>query len=691
MPKQHIIVMEDGELSDGEILSSHDIEDDNLKISPAGAAAPRDGQNHSLIHAEKNAHQPADDKSESQKGKKRNRRRQKKNQSGTSMALDCELRNDGECDPPSKKARSTEDGATQQAGDIPKVATIMQQNGRKDKKAKKKNKRNSLDSTGQVSGNTVSKLLQRLSQVPTDGASTFLMKTVDFSLAIRQLLSDGTDAHCAASSKRVVVVWLSQVSAKMFAASEDSFAKLKSLPGFTFDIENPGSAYFSKLGLEAFLMLPVNEEEEEEEEPAGQFTRANCLLSEAELISNGFPSACSPPQDWLQYVTLSQRGGSDDVSGGPCGVQSGVVKESCDMLQCNTVESCNTMMVSDDSVPKTPKEVSEVSSTGLQSVTARGSGFPMFALDCEMVSTQHGLELARVSVVDESLRCMYDTLVKPQVPVLDYLTRFSGITEETLRDVTTTLGDVQRSLVKLLPQECILVGHSLENDFCALKLSHPLVIDTSCLFTPSAPTLHKPGLRLLAKQLLLEDIQHGKDGHSSIEDAATCMKLVQKKLREGRLCVIPWSNRKKNLISELSEKKKRVGIVDKSSVVNLYGQEATVKACVTEDGQAVNELLQMVAMVDFAFVQLHAVEQCLKTPSDGATLKEVLDSMDEQAARIVRECATGSVVFVVCGSSCINEVKKYQVDCRKGKGAQRERLKEEVAIARHGIVKVCIV
>lgn len=48
---------------------------------------------------------------------------------------------------------------------------------------------------------------------------------------------------------------------------------------------------------------------------------------------------------------------------------------------------------------------------------------------------------------------------------------FSGITAAMLWPVRTTLRDIQVQLRKLLPSDAVLVGHSINNDLMALKVS----------------------------------------------------------------------------------------------------------------------------------------------------------------------------------------------------------------------------
>lgn len=150
----------------------------------------------------------------------------------------------------------------------------------------------------------------------------------------------------------------------------------------------------------------------------------------------------------------------------------------------------------------------------------------VFALDCEMCFTIRGLEVVKVSVVGWNGVTVYDSYVKPGSPVLDYNTPFSGVTAETLRNVRTTLQDVQSVLLRLFTASTILVGHGLENDLRVLKLLHDSVVDTSIVFPHPRGLPLRRSLRSLVSAYLNRQVQHGPRGHDSVEDARACMELV---------------------------------------------------------------------------------------------------------------------------------------------------------------------
>src|ERR1700710_3115630 len=103
-----------------------------------------------------------------------------------------------------------------------------------------------------------------------------------------------------------------------------------------------------------------------------------------------------------------------------------------------------------------------------------------------------------------------------------------------LEEVTTTLADIQKKLIEILNPRTILLGHSLNSDLTALKLTHPFIVDTSILYPhPRGPPL-KSSLKWLAQKYLNKAIQNGgAAGHDSIEDARTCLNLVKQKCEKG--------------------------------------------------------------------------------------------------------------------------------------------------------------
>lgn len=167
------------------------------------------------------------------------------------------------------------------------------------------------------------------------------------------------------------------------------------------------------------------------------------------------------------------------------------------------------------------------------SITA---GRSILAMDCEMCRVEGGeMALTRISLVGWDGTVVMDEFVMPKKQIIDYLTPYSGITPAKLENITNTLDDIQQRLLELLTPQHILVGHSLNSDLHALKMTHPFIIDTSILYPhPRGPPM-KSSLKWLAQKYLSREIQkgHGTNGHDSIEDARACLDLVKMKCERG--------------------------------------------------------------------------------------------------------------------------------------------------------------
>ncbi|XP_012637455.1 RNA exonuclease 4 isoform X1 [Microcebus murinus] len=149
------------------------------------------------------------------------------------------------------------------------------------------------------------------------------------------------------------------------------------------------------------------------------------------------------------------------------------------------------------------------------------------ALDCEMVGVgPQGQEsvAARVSLVNQYGRCVYDKYVKPTEPVTDYRTAVSGILPEHL-----TRGEefevVQKEVAEMLKGR-ILVGHAVHNDLKVLFLDHPKkkIRDTQ-KYKPFKSQVQsgRPSLKLLSEKILGIRVQQAE--HCSVQDSQAAMRL----------------------------------------------------------------------------------------------------------------------------------------------------------------------
>ncbi|KAM4695687.1 RNA exonuclease 4 isoform 1-T2 [Rhinophrynus dorsalis] len=161
------------------------------------------------------------------------------------------------------------------------------------------------------------------------------------------------------------------------------------------------------------------------------------------------------------------------------------------------------------------------------------------AMDCEMVGV--GLDgeesiLARVSIVNQFGKCVYDKYVKPTERVTDYRTAVSGIRPKDIKN-GEHFKVVQKEVSEILKGR-ILVGHALHNDLKILFLDHPkkAIRDTQ-RYKPFKQHVKsgRPSLKLLCEKILNVKVQSGE--HCSIQDAQAAMRLytMEKKQWEAAI------------------------------------------------------------------------------------------------------------------------------------------------------------
>ncbi|GAA5924990.1 RNA exonuclease [Sporobolomyces koalae] len=247
----------------------------------------------------------------------------------------------------------------------------------------------------------------------------------------------------------------------------------------------------------------------------------------------------------------------------------------------------------------------------------------VYGLDCEMCLTEDGSELARLSLVDQKGVRVYDKLVKPKKPITDYLTRFSGLTEEMLKDVTTTLEDVQKDLSQLIDYQTILLGHSLESDLRVLKLIHTFIIDTSVIYQHPRGPPFKASLKWLAQKWLKKEIQTSTSasvegevvtvgGHDSEEDARTCVELLNLKMQKGP-GFGEFVTDQETIFERLSrgQDPKTSVVIDHGSPGQWHGAKATTAVACQNDEDVLKGVLEHVENHDLTLARFMDLSHAL--------------------------------------------------------------------------------
>jgi DNA polymerase III epsilon subunit-like protein len=158
------------------------------------------------------------------------------------------------------------------------------------------------------------------------------------------------------------------------------------------------------------------------------------------------------------------------------------------------------------------------------------------ALDCEMAGIQGGAnELILVCMVDFlSGESLVNTLVEPTERVIDWRTRYSGVTQKamaTARAHGNTLKGwraARMALWQYIDADTILVGQSLQHDLDVLRMIHPHIVDAGIVARNAVNSSlgRQWGLKTLCRELLDIKIQDNKKGHDCMEDALAAREVV---------------------------------------------------------------------------------------------------------------------------------------------------------------------
>jgi len=217
---------------------------------------------------------------------------------------------------------------------------------------------------------------------------------------------------------------------------------------------------------------------------------------------------------------------------------------------CASVSNSSSFTSEDSSLPSSPSPMHMQHKQYNNSGRTRSSNKnknknfkkKRIAMDCEMVGIGYNGQqsmLARVTIIDENCKVLFDKYVKPTCKITEYRTFVSGIlpehldengsNAENLLDIATC-----RSQVLDILRNKILVGHALKNDLNALDIFHPWhQIRDTAQWGPFMKVRFNDGiywprkLKELVRENLSYEIQRPGKPHCPYEDAMAALQLYQ--------------------------------------------------------------------------------------------------------------------------------------------------------------------
>lgn len=267
----------------------------------------------------------------------------------------------------------------------------------------------------------------------------------------------------------------------------------------------------------------------------------------------------------------------------------------------------------------------------------------LVGIDCEMVDTVAGKELARVSLIDHLGRVLYDSVVLPENEITDYITQYSGITPKMIRECRTSFKEAQKQLLSFLDESSILVGHAIDNDLRCLRLLHDRIIDTSDIFPHPNGHPSKHSLVFLLSRVLRESLDR-EGGHDSVDDARATLKVAMKKFARG------WDYSPAGMGT--STYHPLATLIEGRAVLHAELENA--------DRYKLDNLDVNPESFDDAKLRIHLVKDYQLACETNESRIEALKSADEKVRKIVSSLDQDHLVVVFSGCGDIHAFKKFE-------------------------------
>lgn len=162
----------------------------------------------------------------------------------------------------------------------------------------------------------------------------------------------------------------------------------------------------------------------------------------------------------------------------------------------------------------------------------------MFALDVECVATgpcHNDRAVAQVGLVDAFGRCILNIYVKPEKPVVSYMTPLTGLTAELVQRRGVPFDEAVAVLRSVLPPAAALIGTNIGQDARWLGLAAPrdfaLLVDLSALFRAWDGSKYVYFGQDHCAKVWLGAVRPPGTSHDAVGDAAVSMALLGRYMR----------------------------------------------------------------------------------------------------------------------------------------------------------------